>query len=449
MPYISPLKFLEGINLPIEPKLDKSTLRIARQALLAEIDLSPTQTVQMGSSLLTKNDVIQFFDGLQASEHLRYHEAIHADTPLLDFFTSGKIPVQPIANNPIYKEAEFAAFIAPFYPEVFGVAFAEIVETPSFERKQALFALPAAWADGPAKRPIEMRIMQFLRKKMGQLDDIVKPNKGKTGVVFKKNAVARFYDAQLLDTFNRLPKTFEGFRAEYGVLLLELAYIFWNNRNTTESHFIARSVQSIKGNYDLEYQLKHFWDQCTQPNGRVVREESGTTSPWTYIVAIFFIFRIVVAISRCDSSSDSGSRVTLPNYTYEIEEARRQESNERLLEEIGSAREGVRAADEAIKYAEEKKATKTLTKKELAKMAEYEQRAARAKAEQEKKLEESRRALERLNKKYFYDPKTHRPEQFLPLLDSAARANRIYSGTSEYEVLYRMIKADTTVSSQR
>jgi hypothetical protein len=410
MPYISPLKLLAEVKLPIEPKLDKDTLRIARQALLAEIDLSPNQTVKMGKSLLTKNDVIEYFDKLQKSEYLQLHEAIHADKHLLDFFTTGKIPVRGIAKNPIYQSPEFAEFIAPFYPEIFTTAFKEILNNNSFERRNALFALPNHWLDGAAKRPTEMRIKQLLNTKLHQLQAFVESHLGQKGVVFKKNAVLHFYDSQMLDTFNRLSESYTEFRSQYGVALLELAYIFWNNRNATESNIIARAAQSIKGNYDLHHQIQHYWSQCSPEKAQ--RERSEGPSAWSVIIGILMLIRIIVAIGNCERSSSSSSpgRVSLPTFETESQRYSDRDMGERVKEDIAESRRKLREAVPKLK--EEMPETPV-----------------------------------------FYNPKKNRPEQLLSLLDSVARSNSNFMqqerlSNNRYMGLYNQIKGDTFILSE-
>jgi hypothetical protein len=402
MPYVSPIKLLSGYQLPVELKLDKDTLRIARQALLAEIDLSSNQTVELGGKLMTRNDVLQLFDAIQGNDQLRYHEAIHADAALLDFFTEGKVPVMPLSNNPVYQEPGFVEFIASFYPEMFFKAFEEVANRPSFERISGLFALPAIWNSGPARRETEKLVKGFLLRLLNRLHQIVEPQKGKTGINIRKNTIEVFYNHSLIDLLNKLPDSYTEIRTNYGVTLLELAYILWNNKKRAESNIVARRAELLKGSYDLEYQVKHYWSQCSPSQAYEDTSDGTGVSPWSIIIGIFFIIRLIIAISQCDSRSSSRSRAELPVLDYEKYRDARVEA---MPEEV-SAPSGSRAS---AKKGKEKKA----------------------------ELPPEPKVIE------FFDPKTEPADQVLHRLDSFAQKSGNIPLRSSYDQLYRAIKSDT------
>lgn len=402
MPYVSPIKLLSGYQLPVEPKLDKDTLRIARQALLAEIDLSSNQSVELGGKLMTRNDVLQLFDAIQGNDQLRYHEAIHADAALLDFFTEGKIPVRPVSNNPIYQEPGFVEFIAPFYPEMFFKAFQEVANRPSFERINGLFALPAAWNGGTARRETEKLVKGFLLRLLNRLEQIVEPQKGKKGINIRKNTIDVFYNHSLIDLLNKLPESYTEIRTNYGVVLLELAYILWNNKNRQESNVVARRAEMLKGSYDLEYQVKHYWSQCSPSQAYAETSSDGSgVSPWSIIIGIFFIIRLIIAVSQCESRS-SRSRNELPTINYEPY----RDAAVEPMPEVATPPSGSRSS---AKKGKEKKA----------------------------ELPPEPKVIE------FFDPRTEPADQVLYRLDSLAKKSANIPYRSSYDQLYRAIKSDT------
>jgi hypothetical protein len=406
MPYVSPLKLLRTYKLPVELKLDKDTLRIARQALLAEIDLSPRQSVMLGEKEMGRNDILQLFDTLQAADSWPYHEAIHLDQPLLDFLTEYKIPLKPIANNPLYNEPGFVSFLSPFYPEVFANGFIQVLKKPSFESMNALFQLPAAWNRGDNNRQSELIIKQYLRRMLTQLDQLVAPYKGKTGIIFKKKLVEPYYDHQLIDALNRLPDSYTDIRQHYGLLLIEVAYIMWNNKNKSDSNFVVRRVETLNGGYELDHHIKHYWSQCTATNSYTSDSSSGDgwgVSPWTIVVLVIFVIRMIGMCERCDrdeSRAGSGSRIRFdvpPTDAYEPPSR----SNSRTSSGSGSSR---KAGAEKIKD------VPVAPKKDQ-----------------------------------YFDPRIDRLETLLPKMDSLANVVKPRSNNAAYDALYRQLKKSNSI----
>jgi hypothetical protein len=64
--YISPIRHLEIDTSQVDASgnLPKSVLNLTKKRLLAEIDLSPTQTIWIGQTEMTKNDVLKWFEQL-------------------------------------------------------------------------------------------------------------------------------------------------------------------------------------------------------------------------------------------------------------------------------------------------------------------------------------------------------------------------------------------------
>jgi hypothetical protein len=407
MPYVSPLKLLRSYKLPIELKLDKDTLRIARQALLAEIDLSPRQSVMLGEKEMGRNDILQLFDTLQASDSWPYHEAIHLDQPLLDFLTEYKIPVKPIAKNPLYNEPGFISFLSPFYPEVFANGFLQVLKDPSFERLNALFQLPSVWNTGDNNRQSELIIKQHLRRMLTQLEQLVAPYKGKTGIIFKKKLVEPYYDHQLIDALNRLPDSYTEIRNHYGLLLIEVAYIMWNNRNKSDSNFVVRRVESLNGGYELDHHVKHYWSQCT-PKDSYTSDSSDSggsgVSPWTIVVLVVFAIRMIGMCERCDKDDNrraGNSRIRFdvpPSSTYEPPSRTSTRSTTRGS---GSSREAV--VEEIVEVPIAPK------------------------------------------KDQYFDPRTDQLEMLLPKMDSLARVLKPISQTNAYDALYRKLKQSNSI----
>lgn len=302
MPYISPLKLLKDYRLPVELKLDRDTMRLARQALLAEIDLSPRHTVKVGNSEMTRDDVLKMFDNLQAEGAFEYHEIIHRDPALLRFFTEGVLPSEPLADQPGFRDPGFIQFISDFYPELFSRNFADILVHPEFDKMNSLFQLPSEWISGPSQRQVHRQVADLIHKKVANLNNMVAKSQGKKIFPFRKEDAERYYHHIIIEALNRLPYQFVGLREHYGIQLLDLAYVMWNSGRVDDAHYVVRRIEEIKGTTELKRHIDHFWSQCApgiEPAAQTVTQsESGGLSGWQIVAIIFAIIRLLMVFAR-------------------------------------------------------------------------------------------------------------------------------------------------------
>lgn len=118
MHYISPFHYLPE-DILTEIAVDTNKIKLARKRLLAEIELSDTQSIFINNKELTKFDIVSLFDSLNDTQLLTIHFAIFKDKPLLNFLENATIP--PIFNfskNPKLNTEEAIQFISPYYKEV-------------------------------------------------------------------------------------------------------------------------------------------------------------------------------------------------------------------------------------------------------------------------------------------------------------------------------------------
>ena len=302
MPYISPLKLLKDYRLPVELKLDRDTMRLARQALLAEIDLSPRHTVKVGKTEMTRDDVLKMFDNLQTEGAFEYHEMIHRDPVLLRFFTEGILTNELVADQPGLHDPGFVQFISDFYPELFANVFADILQRPEFDKMNSLFQLPSEWLTGPSQRQTHRLVADLIHKKVANLNVMVAKSQGKKIFPFRKEDAERYYHHIIIESLNRLPYQFIGLREHYGIQLLDLAYVMWNSGRVDDAHYVVRRIEEIKGTTEMKRHIDHFWSQCApgiEPAAQTVSESSGGgLSGWQIAAIIIAILRILLMLAR-------------------------------------------------------------------------------------------------------------------------------------------------------
>lgn len=115
MQYISPFHNLPS-DVLANGLTDTNKIKLARKKLLAEIELSDTNSVFINNKELTKSDVLEMFDSLNNANTLAVHQSIFSDKALLAFLENN---IEPTTFN--FTEQENLAtkdaidFVSPYY----------------------------------------------------------------------------------------------------------------------------------------------------------------------------------------------------------------------------------------------------------------------------------------------------------------------------------------------
>jgi hypothetical protein len=122
MRYVSPAWLFNGL-LPDAP--DNRALRLRRQQILAELELTGV-TLEYHGETLTKNDIIVLFDELEKENTLVWHQAIGKDEMLLTFLEDIHFDEWAVKDhwvryrkNPLYEDPAFIQWLSPYYYDSF------------------------------------------------------------------------------------------------------------------------------------------------------------------------------------------------------------------------------------------------------------------------------------------------------------------------------------------
>ena len=122
MRYLSPASLQIG---PFDPKplqtsLDAKTIQRERKKLLAELELSGGESLELNGRLFTKNELLAYFDELEQENIAGYHLAVAEDTVLLKFLQTGAIDEKQAFNDTtIYDDQRFIAWLSPYFYSTF------------------------------------------------------------------------------------------------------------------------------------------------------------------------------------------------------------------------------------------------------------------------------------------------------------------------------------------
>jgi hypothetical protein len=219
MKYLNPLAFLTKMNGGPVDLRDNAALSLLRKKMLAEVELSDDKLLKIDGQLHSKNDLLQFFDRLQSSRELIYHQQISEDRVLLQFLETGVLTGQ-IADHMWYKDAGFLQFIAPYYEPLFTVAILNGLKDQDVRTIGYLFSGPLL-LDGAHITDSYRRVLRHLKGMDEQLKATVEAINN--GGAYRWKYVARFANPTLIKLLNILPDEFNKWRSDYGISLINLA----------------------------------------------------------------------------------------------------------------------------------------------------------------------------------------------------------------------------------
>ncbi len=113
MRYLSPVSIFKG-TLPYP--LDKKSIQLGRKKVLADLQLSSGDTLDINGRPFTKSDIIDYFDQLQQDDNILWHNAIAEDKVLVTFLEQATLPNrQKFSDNPLYNDPGFIGWISPYF----------------------------------------------------------------------------------------------------------------------------------------------------------------------------------------------------------------------------------------------------------------------------------------------------------------------------------------------
>ncbi|NLR81495.1 hypothetical protein [Chitinophaga eiseniae] len=216
MKYLNPIAFLEKMNGAPVAITDAAALSLLRKKMMAEIELSDSKAINIRGQLFTKNDLLVFFDGLQDSRELSWHQQIAADQHLSQFLETGV----PTGAFKTYSDQDFLAFIAPYYEPLFTAAVMDSLKQRKGMVTQQLFANPLL-LDGPAQTTCYRQIHRCLKVEEEKLGIVIEKLRAKQTLPRKQ--FEQFADPGWIQQLNSLPAEFQVFRSDYGISLINLA----------------------------------------------------------------------------------------------------------------------------------------------------------------------------------------------------------------------------------
>jgi len=219
MKYQNPLTLLDKMNGgPVDVR-DNTALTLLRKKMLAELDLTDDKALRVNGRLFNKHELLQFFDQLQSTDTLRFHQQVAADEVLVHFLKSGELKGQ-LANQSWYEDPGFLVFIAPYYEPLFTAAVLNSFKQADVAAIQHLFAAPLLM-DGVHTTASYRQVLRYLKGLENELKTALAELDN--GAAFTWKYLAHLANTKLIQQLNSLPGEFHQWRIDYSIHLINLS----------------------------------------------------------------------------------------------------------------------------------------------------------------------------------------------------------------------------------
>jgi hypothetical protein len=322
--YISPIRHLEIDTNQVDAtgNMPKSVLTLAKKRLLAEIDLSQTQTVWVGSIEMTKNDVLKWFEALTQSGELGFHAMIARDRVLLDFLEKQRLEAGAFFNWDLTENEDdhFISFVSPYYKTSFNKVLVEALEKQQAPLIDTLLHYNPILMTGFDEDSTWLKIQHYVKDKLERFEGVVIDIKNKKN--YTTDELKQYYDTDMLLCLNHLPDSFQKLRDDYGVALINLSGFSWNRSKyafAQEVILIAQTLEcSPRETHMIQERIK--WYEVNLP-ASAQNTSGGCASSGKSLLNIFFLLVFVANFIRvlgtCGSSKYFDSNTSQPSYKFQ------------------------------------------------------------------------------------------------------------------------------------
>jgi len=294
--YQSPLSILSKANLNPSGILSKADLNLARKVLLAEFDLKQQTTINWEGREISRDDVLKMFDSFDSSNLIEFHNVIQQDPELKKFLEKHQFnPDDEFEEHPLYQNEAFKAFVGPYFGAALSANYVALLNNPDFVKGKALLAMPRLW-DSAAEQQCWSEIGAALERKLEELKS-AKSNLTSYGISVGGRGEKRFFHPDVVSLLNFLPDSFEEFRSNYGLALIELAAQSYNSGQAETCEYIVNRVKNLNGGYRFKFVLNNFIGELNKLDLQAARSSSsgssGRSGTWVIISIVVALLRLM------------------------------------------------------------------------------------------------------------------------------------------------------------
>lgn len=304
------------------PELFKYGLPLARKKMLAEFQLVDADTIQVDGKELNRQEVISLFDELADDQRLQFHMAIWQDPVLLQFLQTGELQHhQRFAANELYETPEFRQFVSPWFAQAQNRLLKYLLAgTAAPDALEALAANSSLMTPADREEAFHSASRFFSERKSELLNIYVRAQQQHA---VQREEIEDSLGTQEIFVLNHLPDDFENTRYELANLLNNIC-VEYDKQSAPKMALAAIEKAASIALHDevLKDLIPRNLDLVRSKQPGVFRPaanpnrgggNSGGTAWWSIVVVVVVLIRLIISLSRCDSS-DRNNMYPVINY---------------------------------------------------------------------------------------------------------------------------------------
>lgn len=314
MQYLSPSSILgDSITTPI----DKKALQLGRKKLLAELELSASDSLSINGIELTKGDIIDYFEALQGDHIIDYHNAIEQDKVLRTFLESHTIEEGLCFNDdPLYDAPHFIQWISPYFFTAFVNATDLSFKTTDSGQFRTLLSnkklmtdydLEQVWVSITKTLTNNIALLEYYRDKgeKGKFDDQT------------YGSAAHLMSYGYIMLIGELPEyRFGEVRNKYAFVMEQAAICTFNKRTNhrIEAEAWVENAQRLATSPDLQHELTEKLKEMRRISGSTEKKSNF----WGIARFAWLLIFVLAKLVTCNSP-DSSHTMKINSSDFKIE----------------------------------------------------------------------------------------------------------------------------------
>ena len=291
MQYISPLSFLPAGTLT---SFNSRELKLAKNKMLAEFELTGSTSIPIGGKEMTRNDVLKMFDQLGQAGDLEYHSLVAADPVLLHFLEHQEIePGEKFSIPDAQLTPEFIEWLSPYFSWAFKKATLRIFRDVKPEEFETLVINPFFMTERDAW-DAWTGVENYLYITLNGLKEI---NKSKYQ---SQTQVQKYAGYNFIWLLCNLPQErFWQLINNYAFEVMQLAIKEFNNKKRDSAFDLMGYARSLHVSEDL---MKTLLDKEEEMQNILKKNKSTETrnNTWWYIRILLIVAYFLTRIATCE-----------------------------------------------------------------------------------------------------------------------------------------------------
>jgi hypothetical protein len=309
MRYLSPA-FLFGASL--QPPYDKKAVQRERKKLLADLELSGTEGLELNGRYLNKNEIIDYFEELQKETVSDYHAAIAEDPVLFTFLQDGKIYEWTwFKDAAIYNDPGFIGWLSPYFYTAFTDYVAACFENTDATAMNNLLRNQLLATEEDKER-CWTSIANILNKNIALFDHYHGRGALHRPKPMRIDNLTAYLGHGYIEVIKQLPDNrFAQLKNNYAFSIQHPAISAFNRDGDMRAVTITwlKDAQDLAVSEEIQATIGAKLDELNQ---LLRRGGKRSTKPWNYVWIAFVLIRIITLFTG-KSSGDNDTPTNVQN----------------------------------------------------------------------------------------------------------------------------------------